>query len=358
MAWSLSINKDDITDARVVEDESPALDGGQVRLRVDRFALTANNVTYAAFGHAMRYWEFFPGADGRGRLPVWGFAEISESRVERLETGTRVYGYFPAAAELVVTPGRITPSGFVDTAPHRAELAPAYNQYQLCAADPAWTQANEAAQMVLQPLFITAFLLDHHLRDPANGLDQAVPLFTSASSKTAIALAWLMRAAGRTAQALTSARNAAFVEQLGLYEGVTAYDALAGLSLSGPGVIVDFAGDSTLNRALHDGLAGQLAANIRVGGAHWDKSAPPKDLPPPRPQFFFAPDAARTLIKAWGQAEFDTAYKAAWTGFCTAAPDLFDFKEDTGGDGALAVYRAILAGQVPARDALTIQASA
>jgi hypothetical protein len=37
-----------------------------VRVRVDAFALTANNVTYGAFGAAMHYWEFYP--DARGRL--------------------------------------------------------------------------------------------------------------------------------------------------------------------------------------------------------------------------------------------------------------------------------------------------
>ena len=39
------------------------LASGQVRLRVEHFALTANNITYAAFGAAMNYWQFFPTDD-------------------------------------------------------------------------------------------------------------------------------------------------------------------------------------------------------------------------------------------------------------------------------------------------------
>ncbi len=34
---------------------------GEVLLRIDRFSLTTNNITYAAFGDAMmKYWSFFP----------------------------------------------------------------------------------------------------------------------------------------------------------------------------------------------------------------------------------------------------------------------------------------------------------
>ena len=45
-----------------------------MRLAIVSFALTANNITYAAFGDAMNYWQFFPvpGDDGAawGCIPV------------------------------------------------------------------------------------------------------------------------------------------------------------------------------------------------------------------------------------------------------------------------------------------------
>ncbi|WP_300543341.1 DUF2855 family protein [Maricaulis sp.] len=355
MGWSLSIDMDDIADATVVTAKSGPLPDGAARLRIDRFALTANNVTYAAFGRAMRYWDFFPGDDGRGRLPVWGFAEVSESRVDGLAPGERVYGYFPAASELDVQPVRITASGFADSSAHRTDLPPAYNAYVRCQADPAWSPEIEAAQMVLQPLFVTAFLLDNYLRDDANGLDAARILLTSASSKTAISLAYLLKQAGRPAHALTSARNAGFVAGLELYDGVTTYDALGSLGAGAPAVIVDFAGDADINRGLHTHLADALLANIRVGGAHWERSAPPKDLPPPRPHFFFAPDVARSLIKTWGQDRFETAYKSGWQDFARAAGTLFGFEERTGAGGALETYRQLVAGDVAADRALSIR---
>ena len=58
-------------------DAAPQAAPGEVVLRLDRFALTTNNITYAAFGDAMQYWAFFPtGHDGWGYMPVWGFADV------------------------------------------------------------------------------------------------------------------------------------------------------------------------------------------------------------------------------------------------------------------------------------------
>lgn len=356
MNWALSIDRKNITDVRIVETATRPLADGEARLSIDSFALTANNITYAAFGDAMRYWDFFPGDDRRCRLPVWGFATIAESRAEGLDEGERIYGYFPAASELIVSPGKVTPANFIDTSAHRAELAPAYNNYVRCAADAGWSSEGEAAQMVLQPLFITAWLLDFFLRDPDNGFTDAPVLLTSASSKTAIALAFALKAGGgRQAIGLTSKGNADFVSGLGLYDAVATYDAVTDLDPDQPAVIVDFAGDSDLNRALHTHLAGRLAGNIRVGGAHWEQSAPPRDLPPPKPQFFFAPDAARTLIKQWGPEAFDQRYKAAWKEFAGAAPGYFDFRSEAGSEGALATYRALLDGKARPRDGFSIK---
>ncbi len=103
---------------------------GQARLALQTFALTANNITYAAFGQAMKYWQFFPADDPAwGCLPVWGFATVTESRAAGVEPGRRVWGYYPAGTHLVVQPARVRPGGFADASAHRAELAAVYNHY-------------------------------------------------------------------------------------------------------------------------------------------------------------------------------------------------------------------------------------
>ncbi|KAA5803397.1 DUF2855 family protein [Alkalicaulis satelles] len=358
MSWALSIDRSDITRAEMVEEPSRALEDGEARLTIQSFALTANNITYAAFGEAMGYWRFFPGADGRGRLPVWGFAQVSESRADGLQEGERVYGYWPAASELIVTPGKLRPESFIDAAPHRAGLPAVYNRYVRCAGDPAYDRAREPAQMVLQPLFLTSFLIDAFLRDQ-NCLGARAVILTSASSKTALALAFLLgrnRPEALRIEALTSARNAAFVEASGLYDHVIAYDDIGSLDASEPRLIVDFAGAAEVNRALHDHLGKGLKGNIRVGGAHWDDSAPAPDLPGPKPVFFFAPDHARERMAEWGPEEFARRQGGAWTAFAKSADDLLTWRTLKGGAAALGAYQALVKGDVPAIEALVVEA--
>ncbi|MDP3171152.1 MAG: DUF2855 family protein, partial [Polaromonas sp.] len=74
---TLLVRKNQLSDTRLHSAEASPLADGQVRIHVDSFALTSNNITYAAFGDAMNYWQFFPTAeDGWGIIPVWGFGTV------------------------------------------------------------------------------------------------------------------------------------------------------------------------------------------------------------------------------------------------------------------------------------------
>ena len=127
----------DLRRTQWLETPPAALAPGEARLRIDLFALTANNVTYGAFGEAMHYWDFFPTGDAEtGCIPVWGFATVSESRVDGVDVGERFYGYWPMADEVVLAPVRVIAEGFFDGAPHRRELPEVYNRYLRCSSDP------------------------------------------------------------------------------------------------------------------------------------------------------------------------------------------------------------------------------
>src|SRR5207302_2049994 len=82
MAWDLLVDRTDLSRTSVLDVPTPVPAAGEVLLRVDRVGMTANNVTYAQFGDAMHYWDFFPAGDGWGRVPLWGFAEVEASSVE------------------------------------------------------------------------------------------------------------------------------------------------------------------------------------------------------------------------------------------------------------------------------------
>ncbi|MDB5733027.1 MAG: hypothetical protein JWQ03_2922, partial [Variovorax sp.] len=251
----LIVRKTHLATARLCHVAQGPLADRQVRVRIDRFALTANNITYAAFGEAMDYWRFFPtGDEGWGVIPAWGFGSVTESRHPELAPGERLYGYWPMADHAVLEPGRVGPDGFSDGAAHRSELHAVYNRYMRCAADAFYTPGTEDLQALLRPLFITSWLIDDFLADQDFfGADTV--LLSSASSKTAYGTAFqLARRPGIEVIGLTSAGNKAFCESLGCYGRVVRYDELEQIATDTRGVYVDFAGNAGLRLAVHTRL--------------------------------------------------------------------------------------------------------
>jgi len=297
-AQRFQVQRSNLRISRLVSDpDAPGvrpLAEGEARLRIDQFALTSNNITYAAFGEAMKYWDFFPTGDAAwGCIPVWGFAEVVESRAEGVAAGERLYGYWPMGHYLVVQPVRVGRHGFVDGAAHRAALPAVYNRIQRCATDPGYVAEHEAQQALLLPLFTTSFLIDDFLDDEKFFGAQQV-LLSSASSKTAFGTAFCLslrrgRPGAPRIVGLTSAANLAFCRSLGCYDEVRAYDAIGAMDRSLPSVYVDFAGNATLRRSIHEHFGAALRYSCSVGGTHWDELGGGRDLPGPKPTLFFAP---------------------------------------------------------------------
>jgi len=350
------------------DPDAPAqrpLEPGQVRLAVEAFSLTANNITYAAFGEAMKYWQFFPAGDAAfGCLPVWGFATVAESQAEGVAPGRRVWGYYPAGTHLVVAPSKMANSGFVDGSEHRRELAAVYNQYVFCDADPGWRPELEGLQAVLRPLFVTAFLIDDFLAD--NGYFGASQvLLSSASSKTAQGTAYClarrrgMPGAPRIA-GLTSTAHAEFVRSLGCYDTVLTYDQLTTLEPQTPTVYLDFAGAAELRRRIHSHFADALMFSSSIGGTHWSALGSARDLPGPRPVLFFAPAQAKARSapppQGWGAAELQRRMGQAWAQFIGQVHEHGWVRIVTrpGAQDALQAYRDMLAGRADAREGLML----
>jgi hypothetical protein len=306
------IAKDDLHRCRFLDTTPPELAPGQALLAVAAFGLTSNNITYAEFGQRMSYWSFFPAEDDWGRVPVWGFAEVTDSRHEALEAGTRVYGYLPPSTDLVVTPARVDERGFVDGSPHRANLPAAYNGYLRVDADPVYDAQHEDHQMLLRPLFFTSYLIDDFLQD-SGLLSSGTVVLSSASSKTANALAFLLaRRSGIEVVGLTSPRSVEFVRALDVYDRVVAYQDVDSLPEQ-PAVYVDMAGDAEVRGAVHEHYGERLTHSSVVGATHHDRMGPlPDGLAGPRPVFFFAPDRVTKRTRDWGRAGLESRLADAW----------------------------------------------
>ena len=317
---------------------------GQVLLRIDRFALTANNMTYAAHGVDLSYWNFFPAPEGFGIVPVWGFAEVIESRAEGIAAGSRFYGYWPMASHAVVTPVKVGPRGFTDGAEHRSKLPPVYNNY--VPASSAF--GAETIQALFRPLYTTSFVLDAMLQgSPATTL-----VLTSASSKTALGLAQAAHGRQRII-GLTSAANCGFVTSTGYYDAVLAYDDAASLvDETGPTALIDFSGNGAVRLAAHSALGAALIESHFVSDTHWEARSDTV-LPGVEPQWFFAPTVIVERVAEWGASGFEARLAAAWGAFI-ASTGWLRTVEAHGAGAAIGHWQALAAGRIDPADGLVV----
>ena len=352
MTTQVHVSKTAIAEGELVSLPESPLAEGAIRLAIESFSVTANNVTYAAVGDGFGYWNFFPAPEGKGIVPMWGHARVIESRCQEIAVGERVYGYLPMASHLDVVPGRISAHGFTDMSPHRQPMSPIYNQYSRLAADPEHDPAREGERMIFGPLFKTGFLIESFMRRE-NWFGAEVLVVTSASSKTAMGLASVAkhRSPGVRRVGLTSAGNVGFVEQTGLYDEVIAYDAIADLPVR-PAVVVDFAGNAAVLRAVHRHYGAKLAYSCMVGATHVDARGQggASDLPGPPPTLFFAPDHAVAAVKELGPEGFGREVAASWHAFLADVGETVRIERHHGLEAARDLFRAMVRGDVdPAR---------
>lgn len=329
-----------ITEQRVATLDPPRLAQGQARVSIQQFALTANNITYAATGFDIGYWKFFPsGIPDAGLVPVWGFAEVVESLSDDAPVGTRLYGFWPMASELVITPKASKGQALRDVAEHRTALPAVYNVYQI--ADSPSSQ--DAYQALLQPLIATSWLIADWLEDNSYfGAEQIV--IGSASSKTGLGTCAFLKGGQTKVVGLTSPGNTAFTENLGYCDDVLTYDQIEDIAQR-PSVYVDMAGNAAVKRRIHAHLDQELKYSCAVGLSHWDKFEPPKDLAGPKPQFFFAPAQIAKRREDWGPGVVEQKITAATQKIAADAGRWLKLEQHSGLEAAMKAYAALAAGK-------------
>jgi hypothetical protein len=208
--------------------------------------------------------------------------------------------------------------------------------------------------MLYRPLFTTSFFLDDFLLDN-DFFGAGNVILTSASSKTSLGLAHLLHRNRRDACrviGLTSASNRAFVERLGCYDAVYAYEDVTELPVE-PSVMVDMAGSAPVRAAVHGHLVDALKYSCAVGATHWDAATVgggDQVLPGPKPEMFFAPSQIQKRLAEWGQEKYNEMMAEAWQGFLSASADWISVDAQRGLDALSATYEAFLRGEAdPAR---------
>ncbi|KAK8044305.1 hypothetical protein PG993_004329 [Apiospora rasikravindrae] len=134
-----------------------------LRLRTRVVSLTHNNVTYAALGFLVHWWDAHPLPAGGltpapyddpekyGRVSAWGYAEVLDSTLAGgPQKGDFVFGYLPLATLAQDVEFRVdeeVPGHVLSTSAYRARLMPFYNRYFTVARDSAVaTQLRAAVQ--------------------------------------------------------------------------------------------------------------------------------------------------------------------------------------------------------------------
>jgi hypothetical protein len=323
--------------------EPVALEPGEVRLTLERFALTSNNISYALGGDFLDYWGFFPAEVGWGRLPAMGYGIVSESANPDIAVGGRYFGFFPVGNEHIVQ-AESSSGGFIDLGTHREKHAMAYRAFDKVSDVEG---ENDNAMLIFRGLFMTSFLAEDFLREQ-NFFEATHVVITSASSKTSIALAHCLRAnSTMRVIGLTSDANVDFVNSVGEYHDAVTYSEISLLNPSVQTVIVDMAGNPEIVASVHTHFGESLKYSCSIGATHWDQTSHRVDTPGPKPQFFFAPSQLSKRGKEWGREEFNTRLGAALNTFIEGSKEWLRIEHSRGADAVSETYSQLVAGKMP-----------
>ncbi len=342
----IEVRQDEWQTTRIHEAPLPAkLEPEQVLLKIDRFAITANNISYASSGGALGYWRFFPTEDGWGRIPAMGWADVIASEHPDVSVGERVWGFFPFGSHLLIKAGKIRPGQFADVSEHRDGLAPVYADFDRAAANPIYDPAREDQDSLLRGLFMTSWLVEDFLTVNDNFAAKSC-LITSASSKTSIALAHCVKQRGQlTSVAVTSDRNKAFCESLGCYDQVITYDDIGSLDASERAVMVDMAGNAGVISTVHHHFGDNMVHSCRIGATHHDAMGPTSDLPGATPEFFFAPHHVQTRSAELGAQVLMAGLAKGFVDFRIFCDSWLKITTSRGPADAEAAYQRVLSGK-------------
>jgi hypothetical protein len=353
MMSEFQIRKDNYLTNRIVETHLSENDigEGEVLVKIDRFAFTANNITYAVVGDQFGYWKFFPptAVDTKdwGILPVWGFADVVASNAEGVPVGERLFGYFPPATYLAMKPIHTNGLRWIDGAAHRATLPSGYNVYRRVLAEPNYNKAMDDLRMLLFPLHLTSYCLYDNLQDNNwFGAEQVVVI--SASSKTSIGLGYALADDENAPKSIgmTSERNLEMVNNLSIYNSTVTYENLTEIDASKPTVIVDMSGNGDVLGRLHKHLGDNMKFCSNVGFTHWEDGGMGPDFIEQRSEMFFAPSHIQKRLKDWGPEMFEQKTTAFMQSTIRRSASWLKLTQLEGLDGLANVYQDVCEGKV------------
>ncbi len=299
----------------------PPLAPGQVRLRIERFALTANTVTYATTGEPARLLGLLP--DRRAGLGLCAGHGLGGGRrvaaPRRIDRGRSLLRLVPDGAlrrhDRHADHGRLRDEG-------AASCRPCSRVSRLHGDDPR----SRCTRQGPTPRIAMRCCAD--CSSPAGSpktyfadndwFGARRVLVLSASSKTAIGFAHCADArAGIEVIGVTSARNHAFTHALGCYDEVVTYDECAAIPRGTPIVSIDMAGSGPVLASVHSHFGDQFRHSMAIGRSHHE-ARPPRvpGMPGPEAGVLLRADAGQEARAGLGSARLPGTRRH---GACTAS---------------------------------------
>jgi NADPH:quinone reductase-like Zn-dependent oxidoreductase len=342
----LEVERGNVEVTRLVEEPVGALRTGEVRLRIDRFAVTANTITYGLMGDMLGYWDFYPAQAPWGRVPAMGWADVVDSANPDIAVGGRYFGWYPMARSVDVLVSA-SADGMRDRGPHREKHAGVYRTFTETTKDatPASTPDEEDRHALLRGLFATGYLADAFFADE-DYFDADDIVVLSASSKTAIGFAQMAATRGRRTVGVTSAANADFVRSVGFYDDVVTYDGLDVLGGAGrTAVSIDMAGNTGVLARVHEAYGDRLRYSMMIGMSHHD-TVPVEITAGPTPTLLFAPSEVARRTEQWGREAYQARLGEALAAFVEASQAWLTIERVNGAAAAQQAWADVYAGRI------------
>lgn len=340
-AWDVLVRRSELSATTVRRSTRPELADGLVRLSVERFGISANNITYVLGGDSspLRWLDNFPAPEGFVRVPVWGFATVLESRHPGCAVGTRVFGYLPMSTDVDVAPHPFD-GGLLDVSPHREGISEPYRRLVVVGGE----EELDGLRTLIRPLFPASYFLadvvDHEVEQSGGPV---TVLVTSASSKTALGTAHLLRQRGRAVtHGLTSTGNLDFVRRTELYDATSTYDDLPGIR--GQVVLMDFSGRRSLLAAIHRRYGDGIRLHQAIGGTAQEPRGHGPALPGPAPVPFNGPATQDRYLARLGERGFAATIGQAEASFLDVARHFLTVHDAVGSDAVERAWARALTG--------------
>lgn len=350
------VNRSNLEKHRLMDLPEPEVNDGEILTKIERFALTANNITYGVVGERIGYWNFFPVEQRKnqnwGVIPAWGFAKVIKSKAENIKIGERLYGYFPMGSHLVIKPTKASKERLVDASEHRAELPPVYNSY-LRVGEPNEQVDNERA--LLHPLYATSYCLHDFFKD-SSWFEAEQVVITSASSKTSIGVGYALMSdiQAPSSVGLTSPDKVEHVASLGIYDSVVSYDSMLSVDPTKASVVIDMSGSGDILAKLHIYLGPNMKFCSNVGLTHWSENTMKTGFIKERSAMFFAPGHIKKRTEEWGKGEFERKANQFWLSASQKSRTWLSIETINGLDEMVKPFKSLIAGQVPPQDGLIV----